>query len=155
MSEFHDIANDDLSSLLTPDASIGGLREKMQVTDTIRIETLVICSLIERVFSVCDSADLLVERDTRGVDRSLLRDGVAVGHRACSLITEVEVFDLWGSGSIWIKLVEIAQEKGFGLEAVYASNRGHFPNPHDLNAVFVNRSMRSRDAAGRAGERAL
>ena len=81
-----------------PNAEVGDFGDKVQIKDTIKIETLSLDSLIAQAFPKGVGADLLVKLDTQGMDFSILDGSGSVGRRACCIITEVEFSDLYGSG---------------------------------------------------------
>lgn len=138
----HITANDEFSSLKKPQPQTSAFKDKVAVTRAISIEMLTLDSLIERTFPQGDSPDLLVKLDTQGMDYEILDRSGKVGRRASCLISEIEFSSLlYGSDRSWTDHVEMVEAKGFRLAAIYASNPGHFPDLHDMNAVFVNKSV--------------
>lgn len=148
---FHITANDEFSSLRKPKPNNGAFRDKVALTDTIEIKTMTLDSLIAQTFPQCDNPNLLVKLDTQGMDYDILDRSVTVGRRASCIISEIEFSSLlYGTDRTWADHVEMVQTKGFNLAALYASNSGHFPDLHDMNAVFVNRAVlpnKATDAA--------
>jgi FkbM family methyltransferase len=138
----HVTANDEFSSLKIPKPQAGAFKNKVAVKEKIAIKMLTLDSLIEYTFPEGDSQDLLVKLDTQGMDYEILDRSGKVGRRASCIISEIEFSSLlYGSQRSWVDHVHMVEAKGFRLAAIYASNAGHFPDLHDMNAVFVNQSV--------------
>lgn len=146
---FHITANDEFSSLKKPRADADGFENKVAVTNSIEVEMLTLDSLIARSFPDRTSPDLLVKLDTQGMDYDILDHSTELADKACCIISEVEFSNrLYGSDKSWTDHIEMVQAKGFKLAALYTSNPGHFPDLHDMNAVFVNRTILSDAKSG-------
>ncbi|WP_457936083.1 FkbM family methyltransferase [Mesorhizobium sp. 10J20-29] len=141
---FYVTANNEFSSLKKPETIVDALNKKMRIDRTIEVDTISLDTLINRYFGEDGVPNILIKLDTQGMDYEILFASKLVKNRACCVISEIEFSSLYRSKQTWIEHIEMMGEKGFKLSALYMSNSGHFPDLHDMNAVFVNRDAPHR-----------
>jgi FkbM family methyltransferase len=129
------MAEDEFSSLLTPEPSFDGrFRGGLRV---VAHETVPTLSLPEAVNDAPPFRRGLLKLDTQGTELQILRAGRSVLPLFPVIQVEVGFARVYNFGATFEELHQELTEVGFRLSGLFPNNRGHFPHLFDMDAVLI------------------
>ncbi|WP_430882380.1 FkbM family methyltransferase [Granulosicoccus sp. 3-233] len=141
--KFYITNNDEFSSLKRPEDIDPMLAEKILVNAVVDVNTLTLDSILKSHMFCSSGLNVFVKIDSQGMDYEIVEACTQLEERVCCILTEISMSDLYSTKVDWKEHVQMLEERGFVMAAVYQSNPGHLLKIHDINAVFINSRIKS------------
>lgn len=142
MQEFNVMAGEQFSSFLDPNVDeYGGLGERNSVTETISVKTITLDGLIDHWQERLGFNRPFLKLDTQGFDHFVLASGPKSLPLMTGIQSEVAFKRLYKESLGFVDIMNLLDQKGFSISAIFPNNAGHFPNCIEQDAIFFNRSL--------------
>lgn len=145
-ASFNIMAADQFSSLKKPsDQQDEIFAERNKVTRTVDMQCRRLESLMPELQAAYGFARPFLKMDTQGHDLSVCEGAGAVLNQMKGVQTELGVRPIYEGSTSYRAMIDWLAERGFDPSAFFANNKGHFPLLVEMDGIFVNRALVTRE----------